>query len=323
MRVSPLFIELSSEGRGLESAKLHQPSPCRNEPVTHPLFTSRRILALALVLAVAGGCSPPGPEGEAPLAAVDGRAIDGAELEAALKRVRLSGSLKGRLETATPEGRRKVLATLVDEFLFAAEARARGLDEGEEIRRAIERETRRLLAEAYVAAALANLDRSPAALRRFHDAHPDRFSTPKRVLARHIVVAEREQAETLRGEVLAGADFNKLAREHNTDRTRVRGGELGWVAPNLMVPEFEAVIFELAPGGTSPVFETPFGFHVAQVLQVQPAATRPFATIRPRVEEALRNDRIDELRRAGLARFEVRYADDLDALLIHSRPEQR
>ncbi len=281
------------------------------------------VLALVLVVALAGGCSPPDLEGEAPLAVVDGRAIDGAELEAALKRARLGGSLKERLETATPEGRRKVLASLVDELLFAAEARARGIDEGEEIRRAIERETRRLLAEAYVADALAKLDRSPAALRRFHDAHPDRFSTPKRVLARHIVVAEREEAEALRREVLTGADFNKLAREHNTDRTRVRGGELGWVAPNLMVPEFEAVIFELAPGGTSPVFETPFGFHVAQTLKVQPAATRPFATVRPRVEEALRNDRIDELRRAGLARFEVRYADDLDALLTHPRPEQR
>ncbi len=79
------------------------------------------------MVALAAGCSPPGPEGEAPLAVVDNRAIDGAELEAALKRVRLGGSLKERLETATPEGRRKVLATLVDEFLFAAEARARVL----------------------------------------------------------------------------------------------------------------------------------------------------------------------------------------------------
>ena len=274
-------------------------------------------------MALAAGCSPPGPEGEAPLALVDGRPIDGAELEAALKRARLGGGLKERLETVTPEGRRKILATLVDEFLFAAEARARGLDEGDEVRRAIERETRRLLAEAYVADALAKLDQSQAALRRFHEAHPDRFSTPKRVLARHIVVAEREEAEALRREVLTGADFNKLAREHNTDRTRVRGGELGWVAPNLMVPEFEAVIFELAPGGTSPVFETPFGFHIAQVLKVQPAATRPFETVRPLVEEALRKDRIDELRRAGLARFEARYADDLDALLSNPPPEPR
>ncbi len=274
-------------------------------------------------MALAGGCSPPGPEGEAGLAVVNGRAIDGAELEAALKRTRLGGSLKERLETATPEGRRKVLASLVDEFLFAAEARAGGLDEEEELRRAIDSETRRLLAEAYLAGALANLDRSPAALRRFYDAHLDTFSAPKRVLARHIVVAEREEAEALRREVLAGVDFNKLAREHNTDGTRVRGGELGWVAPNLMVPEFEAVIFELEPGGTSPVFETPFGFHVAQVLKVQPAATRPFETIRPWVGEALRKDRIDELRRAGLARFEVRYADDLDALLTNPGPEQR
>ncbi len=85
------------------------------------------VLALVLVVALAGGCSPPDSEGEAPLAVVDGRAIDGAELEAALKRARLSGSLKERLETVTPEGRRKVLASLVDEFLFAAEARARVL----------------------------------------------------------------------------------------------------------------------------------------------------------------------------------------------------
>ena len=289
----------------------------------HPLSTLRRVLALALVVALAGGCSPPGPDGEAPLALVDGRGIDGAELEAALKRARLGGSLQERLETATPEGRRKLLAILVDEFVFAAEARAGGLDEGEEMRRAIERETRRLLAEAYVADALAKLDRSPAALRRFYDAHPDRFSTPKRVLARHIVVAEREEAEALRREVLTGADFNTLAREHNTDGTRVRGGELGWIAPNLMVPEFEAVIFELAPGGTSPVFETAFGFHVAQVLKVQPAAMRPFETVRPRVKEALQKDRVDELRRAGLARFEVRYADDLDALLTQAPSEYR
>jgi peptidyl-prolyl cis-trans isomerase SurA len=62
------------------------------------------------------------------------------------------------------------------------------------------------------------------------------------------------------------AKFEELARLFSNDGSAAKGGDLGWLYPGDTLPEMEAVINTLKPGEVSGVVETPFGFHLIQVL---------------------------------------------------------
>jgi len=63
------------------------------------------------------------------------------------------------------------------------------------------------------------------------------------------------------------ASFEDMARQNGQDGSSARGGELGWITPEDVVPEFTAAMDALKPGQLSDVVETPFGFHLIEVLE--------------------------------------------------------
>ena len=63
-----------------------------------------------------------------------------------------------------------------------------------------------------------------------------------------------------------GADFTQLAKEYSEDQgSTLQGGDLGWVAPGTMVPEFEEMMKKTSIGGISKPFRTQFGWHILEV----------------------------------------------------------
>ncbi|MFT3925466.1 MAG: peptidylprolyl isomerase [Myxococcales bacterium] len=58
------------------------------------------------------------------------------------------------------------------------------------------------------------------------------------------------------------ADLAQLAKEKSDCPSAPDGGELGRFTRGELVPEFENVLFAMAPGQISNVVETPFGFHI-------------------------------------------------------------
>ncbi|HET7548649.1 MAG TPA: peptidylprolyl isomerase [Usitatibacter sp.] len=93
---------------------------------------------------------------------------------------------------------------------------------------------------------------------------------------RHILIRAREglsdaeardRLEKLRERIVGGADFAQVARQNSEDSSAAKGGDLGWVAPGDTVPEFERVMNSLKPGEVSQPFQTPFGWHIAQVIE--------------------------------------------------------
>ena len=88
------------------------------------------------------------------------------------------------------------------------------------------------------------------------------------VNARHILVATREEAEQLRTQVQAGADFAALARANSLDSfTREQGGDLGYFPRGVLLStEVEEAAFRLQPGQVSEVIASDLGYHILQVL---------------------------------------------------------
>lgn len=63
-----------------------------------------------------------------------------------------------------------------------------------------------------------------------------------------------------------GADFAELARQHSNDLSAAKGGDLGWLYAGDTVPEFEAAMNALQINQISGPIQSPFGFHLIQVL---------------------------------------------------------
>ncbi|MBZ0172232.1 MAG: peptidylprolyl isomerase [Phycisphaerales bacterium] len=77
----------------------------------------------------------------------------------------------------------------------------------------------------------------------------------------------RIRLEQLKLRIEGGDSFGDLARSHSDDRgSAVSGGDLGWVSPGDLVPEFEDVMNQLAPGDISEPFESRFGWHIVRVV---------------------------------------------------------
>ena len=63
------------------------------------------------------------------------------------------------------------------------------------------------------------------------------------------------------------ATFPELARLYSNDGSAAKGGDLGWLYPGDTVPEFERAMDALQPGQVSEPIESPFGFHLIQVIE--------------------------------------------------------
>jgi peptidyl-prolyl cis-trans isomerase SurA len=128
-------------------------------------------------------------------------------------------------------------------------------------------------------------------------------ATVTQTRARHILLRPTPQmSETQARERLADfkrriernqADFAQLAREHSQDASSRNGGDLGWAAAGLFVPEFEEVLNQLAPGQIAPPFTSRFGVHLVQVLERRQQQLSPREQ-REIVRNMLREKKLDE-----------------------------
>ncbi len=95
--------------------------------------------------------------------------------------------------------------------------------------------------------------------------------------ARHILIRTSEitsdddariRLEQLKQRLDGGDDFANLARSHSDDQSSsIKGGDLGWINPGDVVPEFEQQMQSLAVNEISDPFRTQYGWHIVQVLE--------------------------------------------------------
>ena len=89
------------------------------------------------------------------------------------------------------------------------------------------------------------------------------------------------------------AKFEELARLYSNDGSASKGGDLGWIYPGDTVPEFERAMNALRPGQVSEPVESPFGYHLIEVLERK---TEEVSRERQRLmaRQALRDQKLEE-----------------------------
>lgn len=104
----------------------------------------------------------------------------------------------------------------------------------------------------------------------------------------------RAQLADYKRQIEAGkADFAQLARTHSQDASGPNGGDLGWVAAGMFVPEFEEVMNKLQIGQIADPMISRFGVHLIQVLERREAPITP-REFREMVRNSVREKKFDE-----------------------------
>ena len=143
-------------------------------------------------------------------------------------------------------------------------------------------------------------------VKAYYDSHPQFFKQPEQVKASHILIkvkpdaTEAEKAEAMKkiekaqDKLLKGDDFAEVAKTSSEGPSASKGGELGYFGRGQMVKPFEDAAFSLEPGKVSSVVKTQFGYHLIKVVDKKPASTIPFDTVKPRIEQFLKQEEVQK-----------------------------
>jgi len=169
----------------------------------------------------------------------------------------------------TPHGRRQFLQVLIREKLILEAAKNDGVASSQEFQDRMERlkkEEEEKLREAreYLLARLwldhlrdkGVIGVSDEELKDFHK------KNHKEVVARHILLATAEKAETVLNRIRSGTSFAAMAKQHSLDTdTAVRGGSMRPAMMGEVIPELE-VLFKMQVKELGGPVRSAFGYHV-------------------------------------------------------------
>jgi peptidyl-prolyl cis-trans isomerase SurA len=139
--------------------------------------------------------------------------------------------------------------------------------------------------------------------------------------ARHILLRPTEQLRLEQAQALLAEykrriesgqrTFEDLARSFSEDGSAAQGGDLGWTAPGMLVPEFEEAMNRLPINGLSAPVVSRFGVHLIQVVERRQVEIDP-KQAREQARNALREQR-----------FEAAYVDWVRELRARAYIEMR
>ncbi len=176
------------------------------------------------------------------------------------------------------------------------------------------------------------VDPTEEEIARFHEQHRDEyFAMPERVSASHILLSVEpgdgpdaqeealEKAESLRQELLDGADFAEIAQAHSDCPSSMQGGDLGTFVRGQMVPPFEQAAFSQAIGEIGEIVKTDFGYHIIQVHERHEEGTASLDESRDQIAQFLISQSREEALRAYVT--ELREAADIEMMDAPAAPE--
>jgi len=106
-------------------------------------------------------------------------------------------------------------------------------------------------------------------------------------------VAARRLAEFKRAIESGRTSFEQVAKDNSEDGSAAEGGDLGWMAPGVLVPEFEQAMNALPLGGLSEPVQSRFGLHLIQVQERRTVQIEP-KQLREQAKAALRESKYEE-----------------------------
>jgi peptidylprolyl isomerase len=232
--------------------------------------------------------------------------------------VRLTASdIRDMLGRVDPAARTKIEASaatlagfvrerLLDQAMLA-EARGKGWDQKPDVVQRMNEARDGVVLQAYIAS-LTPADPafpSDADVATAYEANKTRFMVSRQYHLSQIVVpvaqgasedeARRKAADLRAQAIKPKADFADLAKKNSQDRSSAdRGGDLGWVREDELIPALKDPVGGLPENGTTDLIRLQDGFHIIRLSGTKPAGPAALADVKPQIVQALRQARAQQ-----------------------------
>lgn len=235
-------------------------------------------------LAAEPAAAPPAAaEAKKPLAVVNGVAVP-AMFANFVRQGRLARNANP--ESLTDESIRDALITVE---LLAQEAAQKGLDKNASVQAAIEYQKKDILAQAAMEDFARRNPIGEDALKAEYDKAKAKAGTNE-YRPRHILVPSEKEARALIAKLTTGkkAKFEDLAKSASKDSSAGNGGDLGWILPANLVPEFANAMVKLKKGEiTKDPVQTQFGWHVIKLDDSRALDFPPYEKLKGRINSQM------------------------------------
>ncbi|WP_371917158.1 peptidylprolyl isomerase [Pseudomonas sp. QS1027] len=182
----------------------------------------------------------------------------------------------------------------------------------------IEQQTRAAAEQIVFRSYLASVSQVPAdypsaeELQQAYDSGKSAWQTPPlyRVSQIFLAVPDQQSLESVRKQAVelsrraqaAPDEFAVLAGQYSQDRESAkRGGDAGLQPLQQLLPEVRGAVSRLKAGAVADPVQSPAGFHIVKLNEMQPARTATLDELRDRLREALRSQRQEQIAKAYLA----------------------
>ncbi len=158
--------------------------------------------------------------------------------------------------------------------------------------------------------------------RQYYLSHPQEFTKAANVTLREILIEAptttqkgqtginvaqddeaRAAAAAVRGRILKGEDFAKVAMEVSAAGSKANGGLVGPIDVTELSEPLQKMLKTMKPGEITPPMRTARGYQILKLETLQEAAVEPFDNVRDVVAERVHNARQEQEIKKVLARL--------------------
>jgi len=193
---------------------------------------------------------------------------------------------------ASKEGQKQFLDRIARRELLLQEAEKRKMGETPDVAEQVANLRRELMIRALVQDEIGNKVKvEDKDVEEYFKAHPDEFLGDT-VHLRHIVVKNEDEAKDIKARLAKNESFDDLAKKYSQDSaTAAKGGDLGFLSREQVLPEFARAAFSLKSGEVSDPVKTPFGFHVIKLIERKAGQPASLDQVKGQLQRRLTEER--------------------------------
>lgn len=187
----------------------------------------------------------------------------------------------------------QALNELITQELLQQAAIAKKLEQIPEAKAELDNQKRLIMAGAAIQSQLNQQPITPDMITQEYQQQLPQL-TQTEYKARHIISKTQAEALAIIASLNAGANFEKLAREHSQGSSKDKAGDIDWFNPRQMAKPFSNAIAALTPGTyTKTPVQTRFGWHTILLEATRQVPAPPLKAVQDKITRSLQSKIID------------------------------
>lgn len=188
----------------------------------------------------------------------------------------------------TEEGKKQILQELINQNLFLVDARKTNLENTIAFNNEMDKMKDMVLTQLNINNLMQSVEVQDSEVKDYFNQNRKKYSTPEKADTSHILVDTKEECEEIQQKLKADEiSFEDAAKNYSKCPSKSKGGNLGLFQKGKMVPEYEAIAFDMDTEEISEPVKTQFGYHLIKLNEKQAASEAEFKEVKTKAKKDL------------------------------------